>query len=102
VVPPTLLILYGGESYSGAAGYTPIRGLILSADFSHSHYHTRNDISFSNNLLEQVDAKAEWYLRKLHFQAGYSRLLQGFGTQLGEPVNLNTFYVGVFRSMHFF
>jgi hypothetical protein len=102
VIPPTLLILYGGESYSGAVGYTPIRGLILSADFSHSHYHTRNDTSFSNNQLQQVDAKAEWYLRKLHFQAGYSRLLQGFGTELGEPVNLNTFYVGVFRSMHFF
>ena len=102
VVPPTLLILYGGESYSAAAGYTPIRGLILSADFTHSHYHTRNDTSFSNNQLQQVDAKAEWYLRKLHFTAGYSRLLQGFGTELGEPVNLNTFYVGVFRSMHFF
>src|SRR5215468_2825994 len=102
VVPPTLLILYGGESYSAAAGYTPIPGLILTADFSHSHYHTRNDTSFSNNRLQQVDAKAEWYLRKLHFTAGYSRLMQGFGNELGIPVNLNTFYVGVFRSMHFF
>jgi len=102
VVPPTLLILYGGESYSAAAGYTPIPGLILTADFSHSHYHTRNDTSFSNNRLQQVDAKAEWYLRKLHFTAGYSRLLQGFGTELGTPANLDTFYVGVFRSMHFF
>jgi len=102
VVPPTLLILYGGESYAGAIGYTPIRGLILTGDYSQAHYHTRNDSAFSNNRLQQADAKAEWYFRHLHFQAGYSRLLQGFGSEVGPPVDLNTFYVGVFRSMHFF
>ncbi len=102
VIPPTLLILYGGESYGGAVGYTPIRGLILTADYSHARYHTRNETDFSNNLLQQADAKAEWYFRHLHFQAGYSRLLQGFGEAESNPVSLNTFYVGVFRSMHFF
>jgi hypothetical protein len=102
VIPPTLLILYGGESYGGAFGYTPIRGLILTADYAQSHYHTRNDAAFSNNRLQQADAKAEWYFRHLHFQAGYSRLLQGFGEIQDTPVRLNTYYVGIFRSMHFF
>jgi len=102
VIPPTLLILYGGESYGAAVGYTPIRGLIITSDYSHSHYHTRNESSFSNNLLQQADAKAEWYFRQLHFTAGYSRLLQGFGSEVGAPVRLNSFYVGVFRTMHFF
>jgi hypothetical protein len=101
-VPTTLLILYGGESYGVASGYTPIRGLILSVDYSHARYHTHNDTNFSDNLLQQADAKAEWYFRQLHFTAGYSRLLQGFGSQFGEPVKLNSFYIGVFRSMHFF
>ena len=102
VIPQTLLILYGGEAYGVATGYTPIRGLILSADYSHARYHTHNDVNFSNNLLQQADAKAEWYFRQLHFTAGYSRLLQGFGSEFGTPVKLNSFYVGVFRSMHFF
>jgi hypothetical protein len=102
VIPPTLLILYGGESYGGAVGYTPIHGLILTADYSHARYHTQNESLFSNNLLQQADAKAEWYFRHLHFQAGYSRLLQGFGEAQTTPVRLNSFYVGVFRSMHFF
>src|SRR4029077_67585 len=102
VIVPTLLILYGGSSYSGAVGYTPIRGLVLTADFSHARYHTQNESDFSNNLLEQADAKADWYFRQLHFMAGYSRLLQGFGSGAVTPVRLNSFYVGVFRSMHFF
>jgi hypothetical protein len=102
IVPTTLLILYGGKAYGGAVGYTPLRGLILTADYSHARYHTQNDSSFSNNLLQQVDAKADWYFRRLHFTAGYSRLLQGFGSELGTPVKLNSFYVGVIRSMHFF
>jgi len=102
VVPPTLLILYGGKAYGAAAGYTPIRGLVLTADYSHARYHTVQASSFSNNLLQQADAKAEWYFRQLHFTAGYSRLLQGFGSELGTPVRVNSFYVGVFRTMHFF
>jgi len=102
VIPPTLLILYGGKAYGAAVGYTPLRGLVLTADYSHGRYHTQNNTSTSDNLIQQADAKAEWYFRQLHFQAGYSRLLQGFGSNLGTPVNLNSFYVGVFRTMHFF
>lgn len=102
IVPTTLLILYGGKAYGGAVGYTPLPGLILTADYSHARYHTQNDFSFSNNLLQQADAKAEWYFRQLHFMAGYSRLLQGFGSNVGTPVKLNSFYVGVLRTMHVF
>jgi hypothetical protein len=102
VIPPTLLILYGGNSYGAAVGYTPIRGLVLTADYSHARYRTHNQSTFSDNLLQQADAKADWYFRRLHFMAGYSRLLQGFGAEQSTPVRLNTFYVGVFRAIHFF
>ena len=102
IVSPTLLILYGGSSYGGAVGYTPIRGLVLTADYSHARYRTHNQLDLSENLLQQVDAKADWYFRQLHFMAGYSRLLQGFGAQNGVPARVNSFYAGVFRSMHFF
>jgi hypothetical protein len=102
VIAPTLLILYGGSAYAGAVGFTPIHGLVLTGDFSHARYHTQNQSDLSNNLLEQADAKADWYFRQLHFMAGYSRLMQGFGSIAGTPVRLNSFYVGVFRSMHFF
>jgi len=102
VVPPTLLILYGGSSYGGAVGYTPLRGLVLTADYSHARYRTHNQSELSENLLQQVDAKADWYFRQLHFMAGYSRLLQGFGAQNGIPARVNSFYAGVFRSVHFF
>jgi len=102
IVPPTLLILYGGSSYGGAMGYTPIRGLVLTADYSHARYHTHNQLDLSENLVEQIDGKAEWYFRELHFTAGYSHLLQGFGAANGVPARVNSFYAGVFRSIHVF
>lgn len=83
-------------------GYTPVRGLVLTADYSHARYRTHNQFDLSENLLQQMDAKADWYFRQLHFMGGYSRLLQGFGAQNGIPARVNSFYVGVFRSIHFF
>jgi len=101
-VPPTLLIFYGGSSYGGAIGYTPIRGLILTADYSHARYNTQNTLGLSDNLMEQINSKAEWYFRELHFTAGYSHLLQGFGAANGVPARVDSFYAGVFRSIHVF
>jgi hypothetical protein len=102
VIPSTLLILYGGNSYSGAVGYTPFRGLVLTCDYARSNYHTQNLSDFSRNSLQQFDAKSDWYYRQLHFLGGYSRLLQGFGSSASVPVNVNSFYIGVYRSIRFF
>jgi hypothetical protein len=71
-------------------------------DYSHARYNTHNQLDISENLLEQMDAKAEWYFRQLHFTAGYSHLLQGFGAANGIPAHVNSFYAGVFRSVHVF
>jgi hypothetical protein len=102
VIPNTLLILYGGNSYAAAIGYTPIRGLVFTGDYSRSNYHTQNLTNSSRNSLQQIDAKSDYYYRQLHFLAGYTRLLQGFGASSSIPVNANSFYIGVYRSIRFF
>jgi hypothetical protein len=52
------------------------------------------------NMVEEYDFKGDYYFRKLHFLAGYTRLDQGVG--LAVPYKFNLFYVGVMRTIRFF
>jgi hypothetical protein len=45
---------------------------------------------------------ATYRVRKLNFQAGYLRLVQGFSTSGMPPTLTGSFYVGVSRWFNFF
>jgi len=98
-VPPPLVpgIVYGGTTYSASLGSTPKRGLTVNASYVDSRSNTLNGTLSSNNHTEQAYAYMSYQFRKVYFNAGYSRLLQGFsGTGL-LATQVSTYYFGVSR-----
>jgi hypothetical protein len=98
-VPPTLLssVLYGGTTYSASVGSTPKRGFILNGSYVKSRSNTLSGSLSSNNDTEEAYAYMSYQFRKVYFNAGYSRLLQGFSAAGLTPTTLSTYYFGVSR-----
>jgi hypothetical protein len=103
VVTPGAVILYGGRSYSFGFGATPKHGLTISASYSKAFSNTQADgLSSSNNNNEQLNARIQYLLRKIYFQAGYIKLVQGFSGVTGPPASVSSFYFGLSRWFNFF
>lgn len=102
VVSPTSLILYGGTSYSAALSATPVRGLTLAVAYAHSITNTQAGSANSNNISEQLNARLQYLIRKIYFQAGYIRFTQGFSQSGVPPITVNSVYVGLMRWFNFF
>jgi len=98
-VPPPLLttVLYGATSYSANVGSTPVRGLTINGTYLHSQSNTANGSLSSRNTTEQAYAYLTYRFRKVYFNAGYSRLLQGFSAADTIPTSVNAYYFGVSR-----
>lgn len=102
VVSPTSLILYGGNAYSASASANPIHGLTLSASYAHSISNTQSDSVSSHNRNQQFNARVQYLVRKIYFQAGYLYLTQGFSQSGVPPVTIGSIYVGLSRWFNFF
>jgi hypothetical protein len=102
VITPAGIVMYGGHAYSASVGSTPIKGLTASLSYSKAYADTQNGSSSSNNSTEQVNARIQYLVRKIYFQAGYLRLLQGFGGTGLNPVNVSSYYAGLTRWFSFF
>jgi hypothetical protein len=102
VIPPEWLLLYGGSGYSFSLGTTPIRRLSLATSFSRSDSNTVNGLIFSANHNEQVFINGNYQFRKLTFNGGYGRLVQGFSASGVPASNVNSIYFGVSRYFNFF
>ena len=102
IVTPSSVILYGGHSYSFGLGSSPFRRLTISASYSKSLSDTLSDLSASNNRSEILTTRVQYLYRQLYFQAGYSRLIQGFSLVGGPPTMLGSYYIGVSRWFNFF
>lgn len=98
-VPPPLLttILYGGRSYSASLGSNPRRGLSFTGTYVNSRSETESGSAGSTNKSEQAYAYLSYRFRKVYFNAGYSRLLQGFSASGQPPTLVSTYYFGVSR-----
>jgi hypothetical protein len=98
-IPPSLLttVLYGGRSYSASVGSTPRRGLNITGTFVDSQSNTANGTLSSNNHTQQAYAYLTYRFRKVYFNAGYDRLLQGFSASTLPPSLVSTYYVGISR-----
>jgi len=102
IIPPNLLILYGGQSYSFSLSSSPIRRFTASAGFGKARSNTVNSGLASWNNSEQWNAMVQYQFRKMYFTGGYSRLLQGFSASGIPPANVSSFFVGVSRWFNFF
>ncbi len=101
-VSPTSMILYGGTAYSASVSATPFHGLQLSASYAHSLSNTTSESVTSNNKAEQFNARIQYLIRKIYFQAGYLYLSQGFSESGVAPVTIGSVYVGLSRWFNFF
>jgi len=101
-VNPAAVVLYNGKSYSAGIGSSPIRGLTLSAIYAKALSATNGNSTLSNNNSNNMYFLATYRLRKLNFQGGYLRLVQGFSASGAPPVLTGSFYVGVSRWFNFF
>lgn len=102
IITPTSLILYGGDSYFASFGATPFRGLTLSASYARSLSNTEGNSVSSTNRNETLNARVQYLIRKIYFQAGYLRLEQGFSQSGVAAINTSSVYVGLQRWFNFF
>jgi len=102
VVNPAAVVLYNGRSYSCGIGTSPVRGLTLSAVFAKARSGTTSSSTLSNNNNENMNFLMTYNFRKVSFQAGYLRLVQGFSASGTPPSTVGAFFVGISRWFNFF
>jgi len=102
VVNPAAVVLYNGRSYSAGIGSSPIRGLTLSAIYARALSGTNSNSTFSNNNNENMNFLMTYNFRKLSFQTGYLKLIQGFSASGTPPTTFGSFFVGISRWFNFF
>jgi len=104
-IPPGFLptsVLFGGTTYSASLGSTPIRNLTLNGTWLRSVNTTENGLLPSNNKTEQLNSYVVYRFRQIYFNAGYSRLIQGFSASSLPPTNVSSYYFGISRWFKFF
>lgn len=102
LLPPSLLTLYGGTSYSVGLGSSPMRRLTISGSYSKSNSNTFNDSIASWNRSEMYNTLFQYQFRKMYLTGGFSRLEQGFSASGTPPAMISSFYFGVSRWFNFF
>jgi hypothetical protein len=99
---PAAVVLYNGKSYSMGFGSNPLHGLTLSASYAKALSATNSTSTSSNNNSKNMNFLVIYNFRKLNFNAGYSRLFQGFSATGTPPALVGSFYVGISRWFNFF
>jgi len=102
VVPSNLLYLFGGESYSASLSSSPLKHLIVSANYANSSYNTVSNLVTSANRNNQFNTLLQYQVRKLTFVSGFARLEQGFSTSGTKPEIISSYYAGLSRWFNIF
>ena len=102
IVTPTDVVLYGGHAYSFGLGSNPVRRLTITASYARAFSDTLSSSLTSNNHTEMLTSRIDYQFRQMHFEAGYSRLVQGFSLAGTPPTMLGSYYVGISRWFNFF
>jgi len=99
---PSLLVFYGGHSYSAGLGSSPLRRLIIGASYSKATSNTTNAGSGSWNASKQANLYVQYQFRKVYLTGGYATLSQGFSASPTGPATISSYYLGVSRWFNFF
>jgi hypothetical protein len=102
IIPPNLLVMYGGESYAFALSGSPIRKLSATASYVKARNNLTNQGVASWNDYEQENFFFQYRFRQVGLTGGYTRLVQGFSASGTPPANVNSFSVGIYRWFDFF
>jgi hypothetical protein len=101
-VLPSTFVLYGGESYSFGAGGSPLRGLSFNGAFVKTVSRTSNAGVNSRNNADLANFYMQYRFRKLNFNSGYTRVVQGFSLDQSREQTVNSYYFGISRWFNFF
>ncbi|HXJ89216.1 MAG TPA: hypothetical protein VMS18_20530 [Candidatus Binatia bacterium] len=105
-VPPPVLLgaltSYDSQGWGLNAGATPIRQLTVSAGFSKSNGHTVDPLVTTATNTELINVVAQYRLRKVFLNGGYTRLSQSIGTVGTQPIDITTYFIGFSRWFNFF
>jgi len=91
----TNLVLFNGESYGGGISSALVRNLVLSGNYSRAISNTLA-LTTSHNDTQIYTAQLQYHLRRIGFQAGYTRFTQGISI-LGLPASTTSYFVGFSR-----
>ena len=101
-IPSSLLILYGGKSYSFGLGSSPVKKMTISASFAKANSNTMIGAAGSMNANEELNTYFQYQFRKMYLTAGFSRLQQSFSASNTLPANVSSYYFGISRWFNFF
>jgi hypothetical protein len=101
-VLPSAFILYGGESYSFGAGGSPLKGLTFTGTFVKTASSTNEAGVNSRNNADLANFYMQYRFRKVNFNSGFSRVLQGFSLAGTREQAVNSYYFGISRWFNFF
>jgi hypothetical protein len=102
IIPPSLLVLYGGQTYSASLSSAPFRKFSAAATYAKSRNNLSNQGLTSWNNYEQENVYLQYQFRQLGLNGGYTRLVQGFSASGTAPASFSSFYIGVYRWFNFF
>ncbi len=95
-------INFTGKSYGGGISFTPVRRMMLSANYSRALSDTLGGDTFSRNNTEIFNTQLQYHLRRIGLQAGYTRFIQGISASGVPAANTNAYFVGISRWFDFF
>ena len=104
-LPPSVLgqtTSYDSKGWGINAGATPLRGLVVSSGFSKSNGHTVDPLLTTATSNELINVTAQYRLRKIFLNGGYTRLRQSIGTPGTKPIDVTTYFIGFSRWFSFF
>jgi hypothetical protein len=102
IVPPGLLIIYGGTSYAFSLSGSPVRRWTFSATYLKANNNTTNEGIYSANKVEEDIFSTQYQFRRVGMNAGYSHVVQGFSASGTAPANFSSAYIGLYRWFNFF
>ncbi len=102
IIPPSLLLFYGGESYGATLSASPIRHLQASISYVNARSDITNQGIASWNRFEEKNAYVNYQFRQIGIQGGYTQFTQGFSASGKPPASLSSFSIGIYRWFNFF
>jgi hypothetical protein len=95
-------VSYGGSGYGFGAGTLLFKKLSLSAGYSNNSSSTAGQAVNSMFTGSTENARLHYRLRKIIFDAGYSRMTQNAQSAVSSHTSINSFFVGFSRWFNLF
>ncbi|MBZ5573040.1 MAG: hypothetical protein LAO09_14305 [Acidobacteriia bacterium] len=92
---------YGAKSFGLGAG-AAIKRAVWTINYTKSHGDALSGLSQSIFESRSLNARLQYRVRKMYFNAGFTRFQQTFGVAGSLPVDVNTYFVGFTRWFNVF